>query len=62
MTLFQMVNVHLLFQITDFPTSVLIAAASHALSPSNISVKEVFQTVSKQGNPPFKESSGIRLY
>ncbi|KAL4223427.1 hypothetical protein ACF0H5_016898 [Mactra antiquata] len=34
--------------IADFPTSVLIAAASHALSPSHISVKEVFQTVSKQ--------------
>ncbi|XP_053375886.1 uncharacterized protein LOC123533853 isoform X3 [Mercenaria mercenaria] len=44
----QSASMTLPLSISDFPTSVLIAAASHAFSPSNISVKEVFNTVSKQ--------------
>ncbi|XP_060605253.1 carbohydrate-responsive element-binding protein-like isoform X2 [Ruditapes philippinarum] len=45
--------------IADFPTSVLIAAASHAFSPSNISVKEVFNTVSRQVTTSSNTSSVV---
>ena len=38
------------FQVTDFPTSVLLAAVNRAIAPTHVSAAEVIKSVSKQGN------------
>lgn len=43
----------IVLQVTDFPTSVLLAAVNSAIGPTPVSAAKVFETVSKQGTVIF---------